>query len=302
MIGGQHDVDAFAQQRLAVQVGVHGARLAVVLVADHHVQLVQPQCRRGLLDLELGGLDPDVGLARGQRSHRRRHDAEERGLEGGDPDHARRPAGGDRGQFRLGRLDPLEQRRGVPHQDLSRRSQPHIAPDPFQQRRPRLPLEHGELLRDGAGRVPKGPGGAVHGATAVYLAQQPQPVQIQHLFNIATQCCAQTRDGRERSVVPTIDPWDPLLCLLSAAGFGAMAVFGKLAYDAGVSVGRRCCWSASAWPAALLLALALARGALRNLSRRAVLVGLAMGACGYAAQAGLYFSALSSGLTPRWSR
>ena len=29
----------------------------------------------------------------------------------------------------------------------------------------------------------------------------------------------------------------PFLCLLSAAGFGAMAIFGKLAYDNGVTVG-----------------------------------------------------------------
>jgi len=47
MIGGQHDMDAFAQQLLAMQVGVHGPWLTVVLVADHHVQLLQPQCRRG---------------------------------------------------------------------------------------------------------------------------------------------------------------------------------------------------------------------------------------------------------------
>ena len=83
-----------------------------------------------------------------------------------------------------------------------------------------------------------------------------------------------------------------IFCLLSAAGFGAMAVFGKLAYHAGVSVDTLLLVRFGL-AGALLLALALARGALRNLSRRAVLVGLAMGACGYAAQAGLYFSALS---------
>ena len=83
----------------------------------------------------------------------------------------------------------------------------------------------------------------------------------------------------------------PLLCLLSAAGFGAMAIFGKLAYDAGVEVGDlllvRFTLAATA-----LLAIAAANGSLRGLSRRAVRVPLAMGAVGYATQSGLFFSAL----------
>lgn len=34
-----------------------------------------------------------------------------------------------------------------------------------------------------------------------------------------------------------LDDMGPALCLVSAACFGAMAIFGKLAYDAGVSPG-----------------------------------------------------------------
>jgi drug/metabolite transporter (DMT)-like permease len=82
-----------------------------------------------------------------------------------------------------------------------------------------------------------------------------------------------------------------LLCLLSAAGFGAMAIFGKLAYKEGVEVGDLLLVR-FAMAAVLLLAVAAARGALRGLSRRAVLVALAMGAVGYATQSGLFFSAL----------
>jgi len=80
--------------------------------------------------------------------------------------------------------------------------------------------------------------------------------------------------------------------LLSAAGFGAMAVFGKLSYDAGVSVDALLLVRFGL-AGAVLLIVALARGALRNLPRRAVLAGLGMGVFGYAAQAGLYFSALT---------
>jgi drug/metabolite transporter (DMT)-like permease len=83
----------------------------------------------------------------------------------------------------------------------------------------------------------------------------------------------------------------PLLCLLSAAGFGAMAIFGKLAYDAGVEVGDLLLVR-FALAAVLLLAVAGATGALRGLPRRAVVAGLAMGAIGYATQSGLFFAAL----------
>jgi drug/metabolite transporter (DMT)-like permease len=71
-----------------------------------------------------------------------------------------------------------------------------------------------------------------------------------------------------------------------------MAVFGKLAYDAGVSVDALLLVRFGL-AGALLLAIALSRGALRQLPRRAVLAGLGMGVFGYAAQAGLYFSALA---------
>jgi drug/metabolite transporter (DMT)-like permease len=83
----------------------------------------------------------------------------------------------------------------------------------------------------------------------------------------------------------------PLLCLLSAAGFGAMAIFGKLAYDAGVEVGDLL-FVRFALAAMLLLAVAGATGSLRGVSRRGVLAGLGMGAIGYAAQSGLFFAAL----------
>ena len=83
-----------------------------------------------------------------------------------------------------------------------------------------------------------------------------------------------------------------LFCLLSAAAFGAMAVFGKLSYNAGVSVDALLLVRFGL-AGVVLLTIAVARGALRGLPRRAVLIGLGMGVFGYAAQAGLYFSALA---------
>lgn len=82
-----------------------------------------------------------------------------------------------------------------------------------------------------------------------------------------------------------------LYCLLSAVGFGLMAVFAKSAYAAGVSVDGLLVVRFGL-AAVVLLAVAAGTGALRRLSRRAVLVGLGMGVFGYAVQASLYFSAL----------
>ncbi|GAA1528241.1 DMT family transporter [Kribbella lupini] len=81
------------------------------------------------------------------------------------------------------------------------------------------------------------------------------------------------------------------LCLLSAACFGAMAIFGKLAYDAGVDVGDLLLVR-FAVAAVLLLVVAGTTGALRGVPRRALVAGLAMGGIGYATQSGLFFGAL----------
>jgi drug/metabolite transporter (DMT)-like permease len=85
-----------------------------------------------------------------------------------------------------------------------------------------------------------------------------------------------------------------LLCIGSAAAFGALAIFGKLAFDEGVTAGtllpvRFLLAAAALW------ALVLLRGELatvRALPRRDLVMALGLGACGYAVQAGCYFLAL----------
>ena len=82
-----------------------------------------------------------------------------------------------------------------------------------------------------------------------------------------------------------------VLCLVSAACFGAMAIFGKFAYAAGVS------------PTALLLVrftlaalllggVLLVRRVSIKIPGRAMATAIGLGAFGYATQAGLFFSAL----------
>jgi len=85
-----------------------------------------------------------------------------------------------------------------------------------------------------------------------------------------------------------------LFCLGSGAAFGAMAVFGKLAYGEGVTVGTLLAVR-FALAAVLFWAIVLAGGALREvraLGRRDLALGLGLGAGGYAAQSGCYFAAL----------
>jgi len=81
-----------------------------------------------------------------------------------------------------------------------------------------------------------------------------------------------------------------VLCLVSAACFGAMAIFGKLAYDAGVSPGALLLVRFTL--AAALLGLVLLARPAEAPRARVVLTALGLGAVGYATQASLFFAAL----------
>jgi drug/metabolite transporter (DMT)-like permease len=83
-----------------------------------------------------------------------------------------------------------------------------------------------------------------------------------------------------------------LLCLASAASFGAMGIFGRLAYDDGATVGTLLAVRFGL-AAVLFWALVAARGdGVRGLRGRDVAGALLLGAAIYAAQAGGYFAAL----------
>jgi len=84
----------------------------------------------------------------------------------------------------------------------------------------------------------------------------------------------------------------PLFVLGSGAAFGAMGIFGKLAYDQGATVGTLLSVR-FALAAALLWALEAARRERGSRPGKAdVLAALALGAVCYALQAGLFFAAL----------
>ncbi|MFC5008209.1 DMT family transporter [Dactylosporangium cerinum] len=87
----------------------------------------------------------------------------------------------------------------------------------------------------------------------------------------------------------------PALCLVSAACFGALAIFGKFAYEAGVSPSALLLVRFTL-AAALLWVVLLVRPELRWTDRspggRVLATAVGLGAIGYAAQASLFFAAL----------
>jgi drug/metabolite transporter (DMT)-like permease len=79
------------------------------------------------------------------------------------------------------------------------------------------------------------------------------------------------------------------LIMVSAAGFGAMAIFGKLAYDEGVGTLTLLLVRFALATALFAALLAMRR---ERVPRAGARMGFVLGAVGYAAQAGLYFAAL----------
>src|SRR5687768_17805345 len=89
-------------------------------------------------------------------------------------------------------------------------------------------------------------------------------------------------------------PAGALCCLASAAAFGAMGIFGKLAYDEGATVGTLLA-TRFVVAAALFWLVAVGSGRsreLRTLAHRDTGLAVALGAVGFGAQATGYFTAL----------
>jgi drug/metabolite transporter (DMT)-like permease len=81
-----------------------------------------------------------------------------------------------------------------------------------------------------------------------------------------------------------------LLCLLSAAGFGAMPIFARQAYAAGLELTPMLALRFVIAATMLWVLIALRGRALGSL--RGVVLGGLLGLCGYSVQAGFYFGAI----------
>src|SRR3954451_17709038 len=99
--------------------------------------------------------------------------------------------------------------------------------------------------------------------------------------------------------MPGVQRSGVILCLVSAAAFGGIGIFGKLAYSEG-STGGALLSVRFTLAAVLLWVLTASTGALagmRRMPRRDVVAALALGALGYGAQSGASCAALG-GLAP----
>ena len=153
----------------------------------------------GLLDLDLGRLDADVGVVGGEPGDRRARRAA--GTPSGTPRSGRcRPGGPATSAASVGLrgLHAVEQRAGVLDEQPPGVGEPERAAGALEQRRAGLALEHGQLLGDRAGRVVERAGGGVDGSAGVELAQQAEAAQVEHPCRNATRSCAGTCACHER--------------------------------------------------------------------------------------------------------
>ena len=168
-------------------------------------------------------------------------------------------------------LDEHERRVGQAHAAAGALEQPHAG----------LALEHRELLRDGRRRELQRVGDRGDRPALVQLAQQAQAAEVEHcaatLPNLVqkSESILMLRAATMRAMRSS----GTLLCLGSGAAFGAMAIFGKLAYGEGATVGTLLAVR-FVLAAALFWALVLAGGGAREvraLGGRDIGTGLALG-------------------------
>ena len=154
----------------------------------------------------------------------------------------RAPAGDvarGRRELRLRAAGPLEQRLGVADEHERGIGQADAAAGALEQRHARLALEHRQLLGDGGRRELQRVGDRGDRAARLQLVQQAQAAARSAFVRNATDSSQEIKVASARFVVhhrPMPSP-GALLCLASAAAFGAMGIFGKLAYEEGANVG-----------------------------------------------------------------
>ena len=119
------------------------------------------------------------GASRASASHRGQREPQRHGLERRDPRAAGDGARGRR-EVGLGDRGALEQRAGVADEHERRVGQPDAAAGALEQAHARLALEHRELLRDGRWRELQRVGDGRDRAALVQLAQQAQAAELEH--------------------------------------------------------------------------------------------------------------------------
>ena len=293
---GQHEIHRVAEQLVPLDARRDLHRLVAPLVAEHEVDVTQRQGRQRLLGLGLDQLAAQPrGLAR-EPLHRRQGEPQRDGLE---PGYA--SAAGDdalrRREVGLGERHTLEQSVRMANQDEPGVGEAHAPAGALEQRNAGLALEHRELLRHRRGRELQGVGDRGDGPALVQLAEQAQSAELQHGEAILMNG-AQKSESMLKIPFDTMDPCAPPAHSSAWPPPAASAPWASWASSRTATgpLSGPCSPPASRLAALLFWVLMLAGRAtseLRDLSRRDLLTALALGALGYAAQAGAYFAALA---------
>jgi hypothetical protein len=175
----EHDLNGIAPQVLALDPGWTCERLMLPLVCEHEIDVSEREHRERLLRLRLDELEAEIRRGATELLHRGNRKVERRRLEGGDSASAGDLAGGG-GQVGLRELRSIQERLRVTDEHQRRIGQPDTPARPLEQANARFPLEHRKLLRDGRGREPERLGYRGDGPANVQLAQETQPVEIEH--------------------------------------------------------------------------------------------------------------------------
>ena len=179
---GREQVDRIVEQVVEADVGGLGVGL-VVAEADRDVDLAGAQQLERLGRVHVEQRDLQLGVARGQRRHRPRHERADRGREAGEP-HAPGGEADVGGELRARGVDPADDLRRPVREQLPGRREPDAAADPLEELRARLRLEPREVVADRRLRVVQLLRGRGHRAVAGDRVDHAQAVDVEHHINL----------------------------------------------------------------------------------------------------------------------
>ena len=277
----QGDAERLGEEVLALEARPARVRRARPLVGEDEVERVGAQRLEGGLGLGLDEPHPDAGMALAQRVHRGQEEPQARRLERADADHALDRARGGGGEVGLGALGAREQALGVRGEHDRRVGEPHAPAGGLEQRGAGLALEDAQLLGDGRRAVGQRVGDGADRAEPVELVKEAEAAEVEHDRSTSSHGrTTRTSVVLDRLAADHAGMRGAGLCLLSAAAFGTLGIFGRLASDAGADTATTLLvrFGLAALVFAAVLGWTGGWRALRGLSRRVVLTGLALGA------------------------
>jgi 1-aminocyclopropane-1-carboxylate deaminase len=185
VIAGKHEAQLVLKEVFAVE-GRVGDRSRVVVVSEDQIEVAEPQRGQGLLGVGLDDLDLERRVIVPKPVEGRCQQCERGRLERGDSEPTMRGPR-LRCEFGLGVVKCGEDAVRMGREHAAGVGQPNAATDPLEQCGARLPLQLGQLLRDGRGREGQRFGDGSDRPSRLELAEKAQPPQFDHVAEL-TSC------------------------------------------------------------------------------------------------------------------